>query len=572
MTDPRKPSGGAALDERTMSRLLDVARVLVSDLDLESLLQRVVDEARDLTGARYAALGIIGGQRELERFITSGMDPETHRAIGDLPRGHGVLGLLIEEPKPVRLPDVSKHPRSFGFPPSHPPMRTFLGVPISTRGRVYGNLYLTEKEGGVEFDERDEEAVVRLAELAGVAIENARLYSHALERRETLERIVARLEATSEIGRAVGGETRLPHVLESVAKRGRALVNARSLLVLLERRGSLEVAIAAGEAAPRLGDMRLAVDGSAWRRVMTEHEPERVPAGDNRLGISLRQLGMDARFALLVPLVFRGRALGVLAAFDRIGESPEFDEEDEALLSGFASSAAMAVATAQSLAESKLRESIEAAERERARWARELHDETLQGLGAVRVMLASSLRATDPEVAREAVRRAMEQVEGEIASLRSLITELRPAALDELGLAPAIESLAANHQRMTGAEVRVSVALGSPTDGGGRRLDPELESAIYRVVQEALTNVAKHAAARHVWIDVREDAEAISILVRDDGVGFDMDQRTDGFGLVSMRERVALGGGTLAIVSTPGEGTELRGRIPRERPDAAVQP
>ena len=572
MTDPRKPSGGAALDERTMSRLLDVARVLVSDLDLESLLQRVVDEARDLTGARYAALGIIGGQRELERFITSGMDPETHRAIGDLPRGHGVLGLLIEEPKPVRLPDVSKHPRSFGFPPSHPPMRTFLGVPISTRGRVYGNLYLTEKEGGVEFDERDEEAVVRLAELAGVAIENARLYSHALERRETLERIVARLEATSEIGRAVGGETRLPHVLESVAKRGRALVNARSLLVLLERRGSLEVAIAAGEAAPRLGDMRLAVDGSAWRRVMTEHEPERVPAGDNRLGISLRQLGMDARFALLVPLVFRGRALGVLAAFDRIGESPEFDEEDEALLSGFASSAAMAVATAQSLAESKLRESIEAAERERARWARELHDETLQGLGAVRVMLASSLRATDPEVAREAVRRAMEQVEGEIASLRSLITELRPAALDELGLAPAIESLAANHQRMTGAEVRVSVALGSPTDGGGRRLDPELESAIYRVVQEALTNVAKHAAARHVWIDVREDAEAISILVRDDGVGFDMDQRTDGFGLVSMRERVALVGGALAIVSTPGEGTELRGRIPRERPDAAVQP
>jgi signal transduction histidine kinase len=569
MTDRRKASRGDVLDERTMSRLLDVARVLVSDLDLESLLRRLVEEARELTGARYAALGIVSEQRDLERFITSGIDDETHKAIGDLPRGRGILGLLIDEPRPIRLPDVGSHPRSYGFPPNHPPMSTFLGVPISIRGHVYGNLYLTEKEGG-EFDERDQEAVVVLAEIAGVAIENARLYSRALERRETLERVVARLEATSEIGRAVGGETRLPHVLETVAKRGRALVNARSLLVLLERRGSLEVAVAAGEAAPRLGDMRLAVDGSAWRHVMNDREPERVAALDNRLGISLRQLGMDARYALLVPLIFRGRALGVLAAFDRNGETPEFDAEDEALLSGFASSAAMAVATAQSLAESKLRESIEAAERERARWARELHDETLQGLGAVRVMLASSLRSEDPEVAREAVRRAMQQVEGEIASLRALITELRPAALDELGLAPAIESLADNHQRLTGARVHVAVALGTAEDGGGR-LDPELESAIYRVVQEALTNIAKHAGATHVWIDVREDADAISILVRDDGEGFDMDQRTDGFGLVSMRERVALVGGTLAIVSTPGTGTELRGRIPKERPEAAVQ-
>jgi signal transduction histidine kinase len=291
---------------------------------------------------------------------------------------------------------------------------------------------------------------------------------------------------------------------------------------------------------------------------MDEHRSERVDGVGNPLGVALERLGVQAHSALIVPLVFRGRALGALAAIDRVGDGPQFSADDEALLSGFAASAAMAVATAQSLAESKLRESIEAAERERARWARELHDETLQGLGAVRVLLASSLRHTEPEQAREQVRRAMEQIEDEIAKLRALITELRPAALDELGLGAAIESLASSHAELTGAQVHVDLDLGA----AGARLDKELESAVYRVVQEALTNVAKHADADNVWIDVVSEDEAITVTVRDDGRGFDINRRTGGFGLIGMRERVALAGGSLTIVSTPGRSTELRGRIP----------
>jgi signal transduction histidine kinase len=223
----------------------------------------------------------------------------------------------------------------------------------------------------------------------------------------------------------------------------------------------------------------------------------------------------------------------------------------------------MSLAAAQSMAEVRLRESIDVAERERARWARELHDETLQGLGALRVRLSASLRLDRAEMA-EAVEQAIAQIEDEIANLRSLITELRPAVLDELGLGAAIEGLAENHAASTGTEIHVDLELQTRT--GSVRLDREVESAVFRLVQEALSNVAKHANAESVWLNVTRDSDAISIGIRDDGAGFDMDSRSNGFGLVGMRERVALAGGSLTIVSTPGVGTELRGRVPLERP------
>ena len=222
----------------------------------------------------------------------------------------------------------------------------------------------------------------------------------------------------------------------------------------------------------------------------------------------------------------------------------------------------MAVAPMQSIAEARLRESIEVAERERARWARELHDETLQGLGALRVRLAASLRQGRPERVDAAVREAVAQIEDEIANLRSLITELRPAALDELGLGAAIESLAESHAAATELDVNLDLALAHEDGVAPKRLERELESAIYRVIQEALTNVAKHAHADRVWIEVAEDADSLLIVVRDDGTGFDMNDRGRGFGLVGIRERIALQGGSLAIVSSPGAGTEVRGRIP----------
>jgi signal transduction histidine kinase len=550
------------LDERRLRRLIDVGRTLTSELDLESVLETVLEAARELTGARYAALGIVASDGSLERFLFTGIDDETREQIAELPKGRGVLGVLIDDPKPIRLAEVGAHSKSFGFPAGHPPMSTFLGVPIEIRGKAYGNLYLTEKRG-TEFDAADEQAAIVLAEWAAIAIDNARLFTSALDRRDQLERAVARLEATSEIARAVGGETRLDRVLETIVKRARALVEARALVVLLEDRGSLTVAATAGELEPSAHGRMLPIDGAAWRRVMVGREAERVDDIGSRLGISLSDLGLEASSALLVPLVFRNRAIGVLGAFDRVsGDTTTFDEEDQGLLRSFAASAAMAVATAQSMAEARLRESIEASERERARWARELHDETLQGLGALRVRLAAALRSGQLE---QAVPGAVAQIEDEIANLRALITELRPAALDELGLEAAIESLAESHAATTGLDVKLELAL-TPDAAEPTGRDGELESAIYRLVQEALTNVAKHARAEHVWIEVAEHSGTIEVVVRDDGVGFDMDKRGHGFGLVGMRERVALAGGSLSIVSTPGAGTELRGRVPTVRP------
>ena len=241
----------ATLGQQQLARLLAVGRALVSELDLESVLNQVLETARDLTSARYAALGILDERKaELERFLTVGLDDETRRTIGPLPRGHGVLGELIRNPQPLRLPDVTEHARSYGFPPGHPPMTTFLGVPVSVRGEAYGNLYLTDKAGGEEFTDSDEQLVVVLSEWAAVAIDNARLYESVARRRAELERVVRGLEATSAISRAVGFETELQRVLELIVKRGRAMSEARSFLVVLEQDDSFCVEAAAGEAGP----------------------------------------------------------------------------------------------------------------------------------------------------------------------------------------------------------------------------------------------------------------------------------------------------------------------------------
>ena len=223
-----------AQNDDKLRRLLEVGRALVSELDLETVLQRILDEAREITGARYVALGVLDEQRrELERFLTSGIDAETGRAIGEKPRGRGVLGVLIKDPRPLRLTDVARHPQSFGFPAGHPEMKTFLGVPILIRGQAWGNLYLTEKHAGAEFTEADEEAAVVLAQWAATAIDNARLYETSELRRVQAERAVLGLRAARDITDAIAGAGELDPVLELIVERGRALVDARTVLIML---------------------------------------------------------------------------------------------------------------------------------------------------------------------------------------------------------------------------------------------------------------------------------------------------------------------------------------------------
>jgi signal transduction histidine kinase len=543
------------LDARQAERLLDAGRSLVVELDLEVVLERLLETARDLTGAHYAAIGVLDKERRgLERFLTSGIDPDAHAAIGDLPRGRGILGLLIEEPHPIVLSDVGAHPRSYGFPAGHPPMKTFLGLPLLIRGQAWGNLYLTEKEGG-EFDDGDLHAVGVLADWAAIAIDHAHLFRESAERSVELERAVEGLQATTAIARALGSEIDLDRVLELIVKRGRALVRARTVVLLLHEGDRLVAAAGAGQLdADTLGSSLPEADSVAGE-VLRSGRPERIADVSVRLGLQDERLGIPgAETALLVPLRYRERALGVLCAFDRLDEEPEFGDREEELLLSFAASAATAVATARSVEAERLRHSLRSAEQERSRWARELHDETLQGLAALGVLLSSGLRAGG-DALEQAARQATEQLSTEIANLRALITELRPAALDQLGLVAALEGLGRRSADVEGLEVELDVKLDEHS------LDPELKTAVYRLVQEALTNVAKHAGAARVAVTAEHTPDRLRVRIADDGRGFDAVAPTAGFGLAGMRERAALMGGELEI-ETSSAGSAVKAVFP----------
>jgi two-component system, NarL family, sensor histidine kinase DevS len=546
--------------ESSIRRLLDVGRALTRELDQGALLDRILETAREITGARYAALGILNERHDgLERFLATGVDEATRAAIGELPRGRGVLGVLIENPQPLRLTDVGRHPRSYGFPAAHPPMRSFLGVPITIRGQAWGNLYLTEKADG-EFTQADEEAAVILAEWAAIAVENARLYETSERRRQEVEKALRGLEATRDVALAIGGNVELGHVLELIVKRGRALVNARSLVIMLRDGEDLVVETSAGHVEEVRG-VRVPIAGSTSGQILERGRPERIADVTSRLRIVPSRFGViDPKTALLVPMAYRGDSVGVLAAFDRGQNGGMFTEEDEQTLRTFAASAATAVALAQSVQAERLRSSLAAAEAERIRWARELHDETLQGLGGLRVLLSSALRRGDFEQARQAMREAIEHIENEIENLRVIITELRPAALDELGLRTAIEALLDRHREQYGIHVEAELALPDPM-AGDARLDGEIESTTYRLVQEALTNVAKHAHAGKVHVAVGVSEGVLRLEVHDNGAGFDTNAASKGYGLAGMRERASLVGGTLTI-SSDEHGTLVKACLP----------
>lgn len=544
-------------EDRTR-RLLEVGRALLSELDTEAVLQRILEEARTITGARYVALGVLDEQRrELERFETAGIDAEVHRAIGELPRGRGVLGVLIDDPRPLRLADVGSHPQSFGFPPGHPSMRSFLGVPIVIRGQAWGNLYLTDKEGGGQFTEDDEEATVVLAQWAATAIENARLYETSESRREEAERAVMGLRAARDITTAIAATGELDPVLELIVNRGRALVYARAVLIMLREGDDLVVAASAGETEDARG-RRLPISGSTSGRVLERGQAERIDDATGHLRVTPDRLGVPgAHTALLVPMIHRGSAVGVLAAFDRGEEGAPFTADHEQLLRTFAAAAANAVAVHRSVEADRLRAAITAADAERRRWARELHDQTLQALGGLRVLLAAALRRGDQAAQEQAMRQGVADIELEIENLRGIITDLRPSLLDDLGLLPAIEALL-ERRRASGLQILADVELGDR----GRGLDPDLETTVYRLLQETLTNVGKHARATQVRVSIRGHDDAIVLEVADDGVGFDPEAGSSGFGLAGMRERVYLAGGTLELRSEPQQGTVMRARLP----------
>ena len=541
--------------EDRFHRLIEIGRGVLAELDLEVVLGNVVEAARELTGARYAALGVLDERKEsLDRFIHAGIDDDAVRVIGELPRGRGVLGELILHPEPLRLPDVSLHPHSYGFPAGHPPMRSFLGVPVAIRGEAYGNLYITEKAGAAEFTEADEEAMIILAGWAAIAVEHARLYTDLADRQEQLQRALRQVETTLAITRAVGGETQLDRILELIVKRGRALVEAQALAVFLLEGDELAVAASVGPSKGDLDGLRQPLEGTSVGAVVRTQEAITLsgePPDDLRATVG-------AEVALLVPLVFRGDCLGVLAACDRVIGSG-FGAEDLRLLQSFATSAATAVATAQSVEAARIRERFDAAERERHHWAHELHDEALQQLAAIRLELAGALRdageGTEADSLQRAARRTVDRLEQEINNLSRLINELRPVPLETLGLRRALESLAENTAEQSGIAIETRIEI-----AGG--LSADAERAVYRLCQEGLNNVVKHSEASRATLDATQTNGELTLRVADDGSGFDASQASSGVGLRSMRERVELLGGTFRIAPRPGGGTEIKASLP----------
>ena len=537
--------------------LVDAGIALSSELSLDALLQQLVETAAQLTGARYAALGVIDSTGQgLERFLTTGIDPETHAAIGDLPRGRGILGVLIRDAKPLRLHELGDDPRSVGFPDHHPPMKSFLGVPILLRGVAYGNLYMTEKVGGGDFTDEDEELTQLLAAQAAVAIENTRLY-------ETSTRWLRHFESMNEIGNALAAELELEPLLGLVARRLRSLIQARLVLIALPDVGAAALSIRAadGEGSDAYGlvGTPLELGGSKTGRVLQRGRSERVdsvlddPEIDQQ---TARRMGVLS--ALYVPLVVRGRPLGVVIAHDKLGATSSFSDDDVRLTESLATRAATAVDLSERVSRDAVRRVVDAQEAERARLARELHDETGQALTSILLGLKSleeRVESADRGAAFAALR---DLVVATLHDVRRLAVELRPAVLDDFGLVPALERL----RDSISEQGQIAVEVQSDLDG--QRLPAEIETALYRIVQESLTNVVKHADASRVTVWLRRPSDRnVELVIHDDGAGFDPNEvRDGGLGLVGMRERVALLGGRMSVESSEGAGTMLTAEVP----------
>jgi signal transduction histidine kinase len=542
-TDPNRES----FDR--LRRLVETGITLNSELSLESLLRRLIETAVELTGATYGALGVIDrAGTGLEQFVTVGIDQETRTAIGNLPRGRGLLGELIRHAEPVRLAKLSEDPRSVGFPPGHPRMDSFLGVPIVLRGSTFGNLYLTEKRGDAEFTELDEEIVRLLAAQAAVAIENARLY-------EASRRWSRQLESLNEVSELLVAQADVSELFRLAADRFRELVAAQAVLIELPTPDGLGLVVesVSGENVETLLGMRHSLHGSKAGRTFARNRAERIDSliDDPEADQATPRL-LDATTALYVPLSVHGRAVGVMAAYDKLGDEHRFTDVDLRLAEAFANRAAVAVELSERVGREAVRALLQGQETERKRLARELHDETGQALASIRL----GLKELEAQVGADALSAIRDLVGSALDDVRRLTVELRPPALDDYGLGAALERLKTVVAERSGLDIHLTVH-------SALKLAPEQETALYRIVQEALTNVVKHAEASSVSIVLADAGSSVRILIEDDGNGFDETQVREGaLGLVGMRERVALLGGRLEVQSSPGRGTTLVAEIP----------
>lgn len=520
---------------------------LAAELSLPVVLQRIVELAVELTGATYGALGVLGSERRIDEFITTGVSDATRAQIGHIPEGHGILGLLIDEARPLRLRDLAAHPQSSGFPGHHPPMTSFLGAPVRARGRVFGNIYLTDKKGGDEFTQQDEDALLVLAAQAGIAVANARVYEESNRRQRSLE-VVHDLTERILAGEALAG------ILGSVAASARELVGADVSMIVgqADPGNPSTVMVAEGHGAEELRGTVVPFGKSLSGEVMRTGHPLVVEDASSHPDayapiVTSAEMGP----AIFVPLRLRDRIFGTLSVANRRGGSL-FSGEDLNLVQTFANQASVAIEQARSR---------EAHERlalldDRERIGRELHDGVIQSLFAVGMGLqGAALVASDPGM-RERMERAVEEIDHTILDLRNYIFDLRPTILDDQELAQALKALADDFSTRSGVVTVLDIDAVAAAD-----LAP-LAADIVQLAREALSNVGRHAHASTCRLTLCRDGPAAIFEVDDDGAGFDTALTRSGRGLGNLRQRAEQIGGTGAISSIPGEGTIVSVRIP----------
>ena len=529
-----------------LRKLVAAIDIITGELGIEAVLQHIVEAAVVLVGARYGALGVIGGDGQLERFIHVGIDSSDVDDIGPLPTGKGLLGAVIFDPNPIRLPRLSADERSSGFPAHHPPMDSFLGAPIRVRGEVFGNIYLTESDRG-EFSAEDEELVRALAVTAGTAISNARLFDESRRQQRWLgasAEISARLMADA-------GE----QPLRMIARRAHEVAEADRVVVMLRVPDTDDVIVeaAVGDDADELAGHRFAMSATISGEAIETGEPILLRSGaDANAGITQLEVATGGPI-MVVPLVGTGRPVGALSLTRRAGKSA-FTAADLAMTTAFANHASVAVELSAVRADQQRVALLE----DRDRIARDLHDHVIQQLFSTGLSLEGvAARLVSNDAAAEKIRTLVGDLDGTIRQIRTSIFELRGplAGAGATGVRSRVLDLVAELAAGLGFAPSVSFVGPVDSDIGG-----ELGDDVVACVREALTNVVKYAQAHSVTVEVSSKGGQATVQVCDDGIGITDTARRSG--LANLRSRAERWAGSFDVLARPAGGTELVWKAP----------
>ena len=530
-----------------MDGLLDAVLAVASGLELDTTLRRIVDAAIELGEAKYGALGVLAEDGSLSEFIYVGIDDEARRQIGDLPEGHGVLGVVIDEAKPLRLEEISAHPASVGFPAHHPPMHTFLGVPVRVRDEVFGRLYLTEKKNGEPFTDDDEVVVQALAAAAGIAIENAHLYEQAQVRQQWLA-------ATSEVTTELLGGTDPAEALNTIATRALELTGSDVTMLALPNSGRLDVdddwgdevddltvTVCAGTRAAELSgthiDLEDSVPGAVYR--------DRTPRSVGELGLRDHRFGP----ALVVPLRAGDRTTGVLIAAREPGAG-SFESAQLSVVASFADQAALAL---QLAAQQRAARELDVLG-DRDRIARDLHDHVIQRLFAVGLSMQSTQRRTKSPELQKRLGDSIEQMHEIVQEIRTAIFDLHGGAAGETRLRHRLHDAVA--ELTDDAPVHPTVSMSGPID----TLPTQLAEHVEAVVREAVSNAVRHAEASTLSVSVAVKDDVIRVVVLDDGCGLPADVSPSGLG--NLGDRAEASGGSFSLGTGPEGGLKVEWSAP----------